>query len=43
MAEQKSGCLRICTICDSLYPVGTAECTECRDGGELIPLMPEAI
>jgi len=33
--------MRICTVCDSLYPDGTDECRECRDGGEVIPVMKE--
>lgn len=33
--------MRICTICDSLYLDGTDECSKCRDGGNLIPVMQE--
>jgi len=31
--------MRICIRCDSVYPDDTDECKECKDGGELIPLM----
>ena len=33
--------MRICIRCDSVYPDGTDECKECKDGGELILLMEE--
>ena len=28
--------MRICVICDSIYPDGTDECKVCKDGGELV-------
>lgn len=30
-------------MCDSLYKDGTDECKNCKDGGELIPLMEDKI
>lgn len=33
--------MRIYTICDALYPDDTDDCRECRDGGEVIPVMQE--
>jgi len=35
--------MRICIRCDSVYPDGTDECKECKDGGELIPLMEDIL
>ncbi len=35
--------MKVCIICDSLYPDGTDECKECNDGGELISLMEDML
>lgn len=33
--------MRICVICDSVYPDNEWECRDCKDGGELIELLTE--
>ena len=35
--------MRICMIHDNIYPDGTAECTECGDGEQLITAFPKKI